>query len=253
MPYLINAVGSPNWRNNMLFVSLLSLVSAAIIGIFVKDGPNVSAPALLHWRQVKTLFHERGLRLANMGYFGHMWELYAMWTWMPVMIRASFALKGNPPGLADLASFAVMGFGAAGCIAGGVLADRIGRTVVTSAAMILSGSCCIAVGFVFGAHPALMLTVATIWGASVVADSAQFSTCITELSDPSYIGTALTIQTCVGFLLTTISIQIIPLAVQFFGWKYAFIALAPGPVIGTIAMLRLRGLPEASKLAHGRR
>lgn len=119
--------------------------------------------------------------------------------------------------------------------------------------MAISGSCCLIIGFLFGGSPALLLTVAVIWGASVVADSAQFSTCVTELGDPRYIGTALTIQTCCGFLLTTISIQLIPKLVTLVGWRYAFAALAIGPLFGVISMLRLRSLPEARKIAHGRR
>jgi MFS family permease len=182
-----------------------------------------------------------------------MWELYAMWTWTPVMIRAGLAMKGEPSSLAEAASFLVIGAGALGCVAAGLLADRIGRTIVTSAAMALSGACCLMIGFMFGAHPAVLLAVAGVWGASVVADSAQFSACVTELGDPRYMGTALTVQTCCGFLLTTISIQLIPLLVKAVGWRYAFVALAPGPAFGVLSMLALRRLPEASKIAHGRR
>jgi MFS family permease len=182
-----------------------------------------------------------------------MWELYAMWTWVPVMIRASLALQGDKPALAEVASFLVIGCGAVGCVAAGLIADRVGRTVVTSWAMAISGSCCLAVGMFFGANPVFLLLIAAIWGASVVADSAQFSTCVTELGDPQYIGTALTIQTCLGFLLTTISIELIPRFVNLVGWRYAFMILAPGPLFGVISMLRLRGLPEALKIAQGRR
>ena len=193
------------------------------------------------------------MRLANFGYFGHMWELYAMWTWAPVFLRASLAGRGAEPVLAEVASFVVIGAGALGCVAAGLWADRVGRTAVTSVAMCVSGACCLGVGFLYGAHPALLLAAAAVWGASVVADSAQFSTCVTELGDPRYMGTALTVQTCCGFLLTTVSIHLIPLLVERVGWRYAFAALAPGPVLGTLAMLRLRALPEAARIAGGRR
>jgi MFS family permease len=119
--------------------------------------------------------------------------------------------------------------------------------------MAISGSCCLVIGFLFGGSPVLLILVAAIWGATVVADSAQFSTCVTELGDPQYIGTALTIQTCVGFLLTSISIELVPHFVKLVGWRYAFVILAPGPFLGVLAMLRLRSLPEAEKIAHGRR
>jgi MFS family permease len=253
MPYLINGLGSADWRRNVLFVSLLATAGGLIVLLFVRDGPYTLPAARFDFKQVAKVFRNRGVRLANFGYFGHMWELYAMWAWTPVMIRASLAARGSQPALAEVASFMVIGAGALGCVAGGFLADRIGRTVVTSWAMAVSGCCCLVVGLFFESSPALLLIIAAIWGASVVADSAQFSTCVTELGDPQYTGTALTIQTCLGFLLTMVSIQLIPKLVDVVGWRYAFIALAPGPIFGVLAMLRLRGLPEAAKIAQGRR
>jgi len=252
-PYLVNAFGSAYWRTNVLFVSALSVVGALIVLLFVEDGPYALPRAIFDLRQVTRVFSNRGVRLASFGYFGHMWELYAMWIWIPVMMRASVALAGGDPRLAEISSFLVIGFGAVGCVAAGLWADRIGRTIVTSWAMAISGTCCLVVGFVYGANPYLLFIVAAIWGASVVADSAQFSSCITELGDQQYIGTALTLQMCLGFLLTTVSIELIPILQNQVGWRYAFILLAPGPLFGVISMLRLRQLPEAVKIAHGRR
>ncbi len=252
-PYLINGIGSLNWRYNVMFVSVLAVIGGLLVLFFVTDGPHALPAARFDWKQIGRVFANRGVRLANLGYFGHMWELYAMWTWIPFMIRASLSTRESDPALSEIASFLVIGCGALGCVAAGLIADRIGRTVVTSAAMAISGSCCLFIGFLFGANPILLLIVAAIWGASVVADSAQFSACVTELGDQHYIGTALTIQTCVGFLLTTISIELIPRFVNIVGWRYAFMLLAPGPLFGVISMLRLRGLPEAEKIAHGRR
>ena len=169
------------------------------------------------------------------------------------MIRASFAARGSDPRLAEVAAFLVIGSGAIGCVVAGLIADRVGRTLVTSWAMAISGSCCVLIGLFFGAQPMWLLTLAAVWGASVVADSAQFSTCVTELGEPRYIGTALTMQTCLGFLLTTVSIELVPRFERLVGWKYAFAILAPGPLFGVWSMLRLRGLPEATRIAHGKR
>ena len=252
-PYLVNALGSSNWRLNVLFVSVLAVLGGLIVLLFVSDGPHALPPASFDLTQIVKVFRNRGVRLASFGYFGHMWELYAMWIWIPVMIRASVSARGGNPIFAEVGSFLVIGAGAIGCVVAGLIADRVGRTVVTSWAMAISGSCCVLVGFLFGGSALPLLVLAVIWGASVVADSAQFSSCVTELGDPQYIGTALTLQMCIGFLLTTISIELIPKVVEVVSWRYTFMVLAPGPLLGVLAMLRLRGLPEAVKIAHGRR
>ncbi len=251
-PYLLNALGSHLWQRNLLFASALTAIGGIVVLLFVQAGPYALPAARFDLHQVKKVFANRGVRLASFGYFGHMWELYAMWTWAPVMIRASLSAHGTRMQLADLSSYLVIGIGALSCAVAGILADRIGRTAVTICAMAMSGACCVLAGFAFDA-PALLLIVMIIWGATVIADSAQFSTCVTELADPQYMGTALTLQTCLGFLLTTISIHLIPQLVSMVGWRFAFIALAPGPIFGVLSMFRLRSLPEAAKLAHGKR
>jgi len=241
-PYLINAIGPKSWRLNVGIASLFAILSALLIVAFVREGPYALANQPFDITQVTKVFRNRGVRLANFGYFGHMWELYAMWTWAPVMIRASLAARGEPAYLAEAASFLLIGSGAIGCVIAGVVADRIGRPIVAATAMAISGACCFIVGFLYGGSPAALLIVAAIWGASVVADSAQFSASVTELGDPRYLGTALTIQTCIGFLITTFSIRLIPLLADAFTWRYAFAALGIGPILGIVAMMRLRQL-----------
>ena len=239
-PYLINVIGSQNWRINAGFASLSAVVAALLVVRFVQDGPYALPNQPFDLSQVTRVFANRGVRLANFGYFGHMWELYAMWTWAPVMIRASVAASGDSPRFAEAASFAVIGAGAIGCVVAGLVADRIGRPIVASAAMAGSGACCLGIGLLFGRSPVTLLVVAIFWGATVVADSAQFSACVTEYADPRYLGTALTMQTCIGFLITTVSIRMIPLLVARMGWEWAFAFLTPGPLLGIIAMMRLR-------------
>jgi MFS family permease len=186
-----------------------------------------------------------------------MWELYAMWTWLAAFLAASLDARsgGTYAGLnASAATFVCVGLaGGLGAYAGGALADRWGRTTLTMAAMALSGLCAILVGLTFGGPPLLTLAVAVVWGVTVVADSAQFSTAVTELAPPAYVGTALTTQTCLGFALTMASIWLIPPVVTWVGWRWGFAVLAIGPALGVLAMARLRRLPEARQMAGGRR
>lgn len=179
-----------------------------------------------------------------------------MWAWVGVFLAASFQF--DPGGLASMTlarwiTVAAIAMGALGCVGGGLLADRIGRTTLTSAAMAVSGTCALLVGFVFGANPWLVAIVCMIWGLTVVADSAQFSASVIELSDPELVGTMLTVQTSIGFLITFITIQATPFLVDVIGWRYGFAYLALGPLLGTLAMLRLRRLSAADRLAGGRK
>ena len=243
-PYLVNAFGSESWRVNAAIASIGAVLASIIVLRFVGEGPHALPNQPFDPTQIVRVFSNRGVRLANLGYFGHMWELYAMWAWAPVMIRASVHASGDSARFAEAASFMVIGAGAVGCVLAGLWADRIGRAVVAASAMAVSGACCVAVGFLYGKAPIALLVVAVIWGASVVADSAQFSACVTELADPRYIGTALTLQTCIGFLITTVSIRMMPVLVARVGWEWAFAFLAPGPFLGIAAMMRLRRMTE---------
>jgi MFS family permease len=253
-PHLINGVGGVDWRLVVVATSALTVLGGGIAVVAGSEGPWPFPRAVFDPRQARLAFAERGVRLASLGYFGHMWELYAMWAWFVAFYAAVLEAHGAPAPerAAAYATFAVIAAGGVGCWAGGILGDRWGRTRTTALSMAISGACALAIGHLLGASPWLVLAVGLVWGFWVVADSAQFSTIVTEVADQRYVGTALTLQLAVGFLLTGATIWLVPALVERVGWGWAFAALAPGPALGTWAMLALRRSPAAVRIAGGR-
>ena len=252
-PHLVNAVGGLEWKIVVVVTSVMTVVGG-FIAVTVREGPYPFSRAVFDPRQAGRAFANRGVRLASLGYFGHMWELYAMWAWFVVFFRTSLdsGTDADRGSAAAFAAFAVIGIGALGCWAGGILGDRWGRTRTTAAMMATSGACAVLVGLVHEGPTPLLLAISLVWGFAVVGDSAQFSTMVTELGDQAYIGTAVTLQLAAGFTLTVATIWLIPIFERSFGWQWAFAFLAPGPALGVLAMLRLRSLPEAARIAGGK-
>jgi MFS family permease len=259
MPHLFNALpilggeaGIPPWRFVLMTASVSALIAAFIAAFGVKAGPLHSQTAPFEPRHAGRALSEQATRLANFGYLGHMWELYAVWTWVPLFLLVSYQQAGWSQAGARLAGFGTVAIGGLGCVVAGQLADRFGRTSVTSVSLAISGTCALTAGLFFRS-PAVLTVLCLIWGLAVVADSAQFSAAVSELADSRYVGTALTMQTSLGFLLTLFTIRMIPPLVDHVGWEWAFVVLVPGPIFGIVSMLRLRALPESEAMASGNR
>jgi len=239
-PYLVDAFGGAEMRVVVLVTSTAALLAAVLVAVGYHDGPHAFERRLFSWALVADVLRQRRWRLATGGYLGHMWELYCFWTWIAAYLAAS-GLGGDR---VKLLAFAAIAVGGPACVWGGWVADRVGRERLVAWAMAVSGACALGVGAVFDSTVALVL-VTLVWGFFVIADSAQFSALVTEVVPSHAVGTALTLQTSLGFLLTTVTIQLVPAIAEADGWRWAFAVLAFGPAFGIAAIRRLRRLRAA--------
>lgn len=249
-PHLVRGLGF-EWQGVVLAASGLAVLGGLIMALLVEDGPHEVTSGRFSFRQVGRVVRNRGVRLATYGYLGHMWELYAMWTWTASFFAASAAAGGQDTAWVSTATFVVIAAGGLGSWLAGRWSDAYGRTLVAGGSMVLSGSVALLSPALFGASPWLLVPAFVVWGVAVVADSAQFSTMVTETAPSQVRGTALTLQTAVGFLLTLVTIRGVPLIADAATWQWAFPVLTIGPALGVIAMIRLRRSPEARLLAGG--
>ena len=248
-PHLVRGFGL-EWQAVIAVSSALAVLGGLLLWVKVKDGPYKAPASAFSIRLIGEVVRNRGVGLATYGYLGHMWELYAMWTWTAAFLVASAEHSDLSTGWVPTATFAVIAIGGIGSWSAGKAADAVGKERIAGLAMIISGSCALATPLIFGLPMWFVIPVFLVWGFTVVADSAQFSALVTDTADERYRGTALTLQTAVGFLLTLVTIRGVPWIADQIGWRWSFAWLAIGPTLGVVAMVRLRNARATGEISQ---
>jgi MFS family permease len=248
-PHLIDGLVGIAWRMTIITSSLLACGGSILI-LFSRLGPGELPPRRFERRYLLTAWSNPAIRYANLGYFAHMWELYPMWTWIAFYLSSSFTAAGLsnvPLTTVKLCTFVIIASGAFGCLIGGHYSKRIGSSRLAMYALLISGSCALLAALVYGGPFWLVLLVALVWGVSIIADSAQFSACVVQFSLAEARGTLLTLQVCLGFLLTTLVTYALPFLTDGLGWRASCIFLASGPFCGAWVMRKLSLLTSSGK------
>ena len=245
-PYLLKLAGSAPLSVVVLGASAGGAVGALLVAAAYRDGPYRFRRVPFSWSLVAKVVRDRPTRLATGGYLGHMWELYAAWSTIGIFFLQFFGAEGGHSLAADLAAFGMIAVGGLGAVMAGAWADSIGRERTTIWMMAISGCCALTMGWLMDASAWIVVPVALVWGFTIVADSAQFSAVVTEVAPPESVGTALMLQTSIGFALTGVSIQMTIWLADVAGWQTAYGVLALGPALGIISMARLRAIRTAS-------
>lgn len=236
-PFLVHSLPNVDVGAVLGIASVSAVVAAMLVLVGYSDGPHAFAPRPFSWNLAGEVFGSRKWRLATTSYLGHMFELYAFWTWIGAFLAAGLVASAAR---ISFLTFLVIAIGGVGCVWGGLYADRRGREKLVRIALIISGTCCVGSALVFGQSTWLVLPFVLVWSFFVIADSAQFSALVTESVEPHAVGTALTLQTSLGFLLTMLPMQLVPRLASEFGWRWAMVFLALGPLAGIVAIRRLR-------------
>ena len=245
-PHLLSFVGGADWRASVGASSAIAALAGLLI-LGVQLGPHHAIAPAFSISALKRAWTDKRIRLAYAGYLGHMWELYAMWAWLGAALLAAFSMQmaaSEAARLAKLTAFCAIAAGALACVGAGILADRIGKAETTIIAMGVSAISAIAAAMAYYGSPLLLIAIVIVWGASIIADSAQFSALVADYAPPPETGALLTLQTALGFALTTLTVQAAPFVSNAIGWPGLFIVLAIGPIAGILAMIRLRRITK---------